>query len=461
MKNKRPFYKNGIVIGALMFIVALIITKANFSAGAILGVSGMVVFFFSLIRALVRKIIGKKNIQPTLEVEQSSESTMPIQTPEILETPTPKQDPVEAIPAPPVPEVEQLQPEAVCVELPKAAELEKQVPDSPGNDNLVVEDDVYEPTESSVILRKLSIDEFVQEADKTGFVAFDFETTGFSAEKDRITEIGAIKLDANLNEIDRFISLVNPEMHLPSRVAAITGLSDDLLRTAPTIDMVLPEFLRFIDGYPLMAWNVSFDKSFLEKSACRCGLSCDVEYADALVWARQIYELSSYKQDIVAEHINYVPSTVHRAAADCETLVAIIKDMASRQQPLQSRDYSAHNINYDPSQRDDEVDANAYELAIANHFIAVIKEQKPDANPVLERRAQAYLSLCEGYNDFLRIKYTDRARWISIEAYSAGIERDNPLFAAQKNKNQRHWKAKLNDITDIDKFDDYVVKACH
>lgn len=112
------------------------------------------------------------------------------------------------------------------------------------------------------------------------------------------------------------------------------------------------------------------------------------------------------------------------------------------------------------SQFDKELNATREELQVAQHFIEIIRNRKPGVPVALERRADNYLSLCSGVNDFLRLKYTDRARWVSIDAEPAGLSADDPRFAAQKNKNQRHWKASLRDLSDLAGFDDAVVAAC-
>jgi len=454
MKTKHPFYRNGILIGVLLFVAGIFLTGVNDTVGPLVGTAGIVVFFVSLVRAIFRAITRKKRGSPPEEMEQAA---IPESAPQQIEPP-PSQPPeidTSAL-------REQVQSvvkeaESLVASLDEAKVLDQPTPSV----QLPIEPEAPAVTIEAVQnLKKLSIDNFLEKAAKVGYVAFDFETTGLSPDNDRITEIGAIKIDVNGNEVDRFTSLVNPQMHLPSRVAALTGLNDEILRKAPTIEHVLPEFLQFVQGYPLMAWNVSFDKNFLEKSACRCNIDCEVEYADALVWARKTYDLPSYKQDLVAEHIKYVPTAKHRAAGDCETLLAIIKDMQDRRKPDESKTSSSHRITADLARRDDELNANAYELAIADHFIAVIKERKPEANPVLERRSQSYLSLCLGENDFLRIKFSDRAKWISIDSYGTGLDREDPLFAEHENKNQRHWKVKLRDISDVEKYDEYVIKAC-
>lgn len=439
MNKKQAKSKYGIVIGLLMFVGALLAPQ-SISVVPIVGVMGIFVFFISLILTIIHAIRNKK--YATLKIDSALDNKITIEPePSSASVPLPAPDNIAE------PEQVSVSAPVTTVESEHASEIKLNI------------EPVPEEKEAVQKFIKLAIEDFINESSKSGYVAFDFETTGLSSDNERIIEIGAIKVDFDGNEIDRYSTLVNPEKHLPSNIAAMTGLSDGVLRSAPTIDQVLSTFLEFIGDYPVIAWNVSFDKGFLEKAACRCNLGCDIRYADALAWARTTYHLEKYKQNVVAEHIGYVPTDKHRAIADCETLVAIIKDMSLHTNEPVVRQ-TASSVAIDLARSDEALNANAYELAIAEHFIAVIKAQKPDMNPILMRRSQSYLSLCQGRNDFLRIKYTDRARWISIDSWGAELEEDNELFAAQANKRQRHWKAKLNNIDDIGLFDNYVIKAC-
>lgn len=107
---------------------------------------------------------------------------------------------------------------------------------------------------------------------------------------------------------------------------------------------------------------------------------------------------------------------------------------------------------------DREINANKEEEMIATHFEEVIHREHPNLAITLERRSNNYLSLCAGSSDFLRFKYTDRAKWISIFNY--GLSEEDSRFSAQKNKRQVHWKAKIDDISDLSLFDKDVLEAC-
>ena len=95
------------------------------------------------------------------------------------------------------------------------------------------------------------------------YIAFDFETTGLNPEDDRIIEIAAIKF-VNGNLVDRFVKLINPGRPIDPFITDITGISDDMVRNKPIESDIVDEFLEFLTDLPLVAHNISFDKSFLD-----------------------------------------------------------------------------------------------------------------------------------------------------------------------------------------------------
>ena len=84
------------------------------------------------------------------------------------------------------------------------------------------------------------------------FVAFDLETTGLSSKTDRIIEIGAVLMKDG-KELDRFQTFVDPERQLEQKIVDLTGITDEMLRGAPKIEEILPEFLKFVGNRVVVA----------------------------------------------------------------------------------------------------------------------------------------------------------------------------------------------------------------
>ena len=105
--------------------------------------------------------------------------------------------------------------------------------------------------------------EFWADGKPAVFVAFDLETTGLEAKTARIAEIGAVKFDKR-GPIARFSVMVDPGIPMPAEASRVNGITDAMLAGKPTIDEVLPDFVRFIEGAVVVAHNAKFDCSFVD-----------------------------------------------------------------------------------------------------------------------------------------------------------------------------------------------------
>ena len=154
------------------------------------------------------------------------------------------------------------------------------------------------------------------------FVSFDLETTGLSAERERIVEIGAVRFDRTGKELGRFQTLVNPGKPIPYEAWAVHRISDADVAGAPSCAEVLPSFITFL-GEPetttLLAHNAVFDASFLGRELGRIGaLSPPHAVADTLHLARsRLPSLGNHRLDTLARHFRLDLGDAHRALADC------------------------------------------------------------------------------------------------------------------------------------------------
>jgi len=100
-------------------------------------------------------------------------------------------------------------------------------------------------------------------------IAYDLETTGLDAASCEIVEIGAVPIiDGRIREDCAFHALVDPDRPIPSEATAIHGITDEMVRGRPRIELVLPEFLRYAAGHELLGHNLEFDQGFIH-AACR------------------------------------------------------------------------------------------------------------------------------------------------------------------------------------------------
>ena len=148
------------------------------------------------------------------------------------------------------------------------------------------------------------------------FVVFDIETTGFSPEKNRIIEIGAVKVENGVIT-DRFSTFVNPDVPIPFEIENLTGINDNMVLDAEKIEAVLPKFLSFCEGCALVAHNASFDVSFISYQAKAQGLSFDPTVLDTVAMARHLLpNLNRFKLDTVAKALDISLENHHRAVDD-------------------------------------------------------------------------------------------------------------------------------------------------
>ena len=151
------------------------------------------------------------------------------------------------------------------------------------------------------------------------FVAFDLETTGLSSLTDTIIEIGAVVFKQG-KEIDRFQTFVDPGRKLDKKIIDLTGITDAMLVGAPTIDKVLPQFLEFVNGRPLVAHNADFDVGFVRAAAQKLGLPFEPTSVDTLILSQNLLShLSKFKLNIVADALSLPEFNHHRAADDSMT----------------------------------------------------------------------------------------------------------------------------------------------
>ena len=169
------------------------------------------------------------------------------------------------------------------------------------------------------------------------YVVFDLETTGFSAEVDRIIEIGAVKV-CNGEIVDRFSTFVNPEIPIPFRIETLTHINDQMVMNAPKIEEVLPKFLEFCEDAVMVAHNAEFDTSFIINKAEKIGINVDTTIIDTVLLAQFLMpNLHNYKLDTLTKHLNVVLESHHRAvddaAATADIFVKMIKMLYDRDIP--------------------------------------------------------------------------------------------------------------------------------
>ena len=175
--------------------------------------------------------------------------------------------------------------------------------------------------------------------DEAAFVVFDLETTGLSAQRDRICEIGAVRVHG-LELVESFQSLVDPGVALPGPVERLTGLRTAELRRAPPARNVLPRFLAFAGDDLLVAHNAGFDQRFLERELqVREGRRLSQPPLCTAALARRLLEGRLRKVGLASlAHFFGVGTTpCHRALPDAEATAEVLLCLIGLAQELGAR----------------------------------------------------------------------------------------------------------------------------
>ncbi|MCD7747348.1 MAG: PolC-type DNA polymerase III [Firmicutes bacterium] len=162
------------------------------------------------------------------------------------------------------------------------------------------------------------------------YVVFDIETTGLSIANDSIIEIGAVILRGG-KLCETFSHYCNPNRHIPEKITELTGISDQTVANAETIDKVLPLFLEFCGDRPLIAHNASFDTGFIRNASSRLHLKFENAYIDTLAMSRYMNtDLSRHTLDAVANYYGLGGFEHHRAFEDAKMCGMIFIEMTKR-----------------------------------------------------------------------------------------------------------------------------------
>ena len=175
------------------------------------------------------------------------------------------------------------------------------------------------------------------ERDSDSYVVVDLETTGLQPAKDRILEIGAVKVE-NGEVKDTICTFINPRMAIPPFIQALTGITQDMVENAPTAEQAFYEFLDFCGDRDLMGHNLMFDYSFLKHQAANLKLSFEKRGIDTLKIARSVLpELESRSLTSLCEYFQINREQAHRAFHDALATHEVYEQLKKRAREGQER----------------------------------------------------------------------------------------------------------------------------
>jgi DNA polymerase III epsilon subunit family exonuclease len=164
------------------------------------------------------------------------------------------------------------------------------------------------------------------------FVVVDVEATGAKTPPNRLIELGAYRIrDGRI--VDKFLSLVNPEIPIPRFVATLTGISNDMVKQAPVFADVAPRWLDFVSDSVLVAHNSNFDANFINHEISRVypGHRMVNPHVCTVRLSRRVFpELLNHRLDTIAEHFSIPIASRHRAGCDALATAEIFLHLLAR-----------------------------------------------------------------------------------------------------------------------------------
>ena len=168
--------------------------------------------------------------------------------------------------------------------------------------------------------------------DELDFVVVDVEATGAKMPPNRIIELGAYRIHGR-EIVDEFVTLVNPEIPIPRFVAALTGISNEMVQPAPLFADVVPRWLEFVAEAVLVAHNAPFDTNFINHEISRVypGHRMINPHLCTVTLSRgAVPGLTNYRLETVAEHFSIKIADRHRAGSDARATAEVFIRILSR-----------------------------------------------------------------------------------------------------------------------------------
>lgn len=154
--------------------------------------------------------------------------------------------------------------------------------------------------------------------EKIAFV--DIETTGLGVTRDRIIEIGILRVENN-QVTQRYQTLLNPETYVSPNIQAMTGITKEELDDAPTFYEVKDDILDLLKDCAFVAHNVRFDYGFLRNEFARSGISYSSRHFCTVKLSKYLYpQFPHHNLDAIIQRFGFPCEKRHRAFDDAKVI---------------------------------------------------------------------------------------------------------------------------------------------
>jgi len=283
-------------------------------------------------------------------------------------------------------------------------------------------------------------------------VFVDLETTGASPAQHRIIEIGLVRIENGV-QVDEWSTLVNPEVPIPSNIEIFTGISNDMVRGAPSFAEIADEVFEKLRGAVFVAHNARFDHSFLHREFLRVGLHLEVPVLCTVKLSRRLYpEYVRHNLDAVMERHGIVCQARHRALGDALVLRDLwlkleaqwppsVLAVAAGKSMLASARLPAHL----PPQLADELPdgPGVYRYFAADDALLYVGRSNSLRSRILEQLGDA----ADGSRDAALAGEVRRVEWTETAGELGAMLREAQLVRLGKPRYNRYAKEGLGSVT--------------
>ena len=182
------------------------------------------------------------------------------------------------------------------------------------------------------------------------FVVVDVEATGAKMPPNRIMELGAYRIRGG-RIVDKFVTLVNPEISIPRFVVALTGITNEMVKQAPLFAEVAPRWLEFVEDAVLIAHNAPFDTNFINHEISRVypgHRMMNPHLCTVTLSRRTVPGLANYRLETVAYHFAIDIANRHRAGSDALATAEVFIRILARLEEHGVRDLAQARIFQSP-----------------------------------------------------------------------------------------------------------------
>ena len=160
------------------------------------------------------------------------------------------------------------------------------------------------------------------------YIIFDIETTGLDSSYDEVIEIGAIKVKNN-KIVSKFNSLVKPKNEIDEYITELTGITNEMVKDAPTIEEILPDFMNYIGNDILIGHNVNFDINFIYDNLYKNKFDVLTnDFIDTMRISRKLLpELPHHRLIDLAKYFKIDSTNNHRSLKDCEITMNVYENL--------------------------------------------------------------------------------------------------------------------------------------